>query len=149
MDPKGVIQGPFSSKEVLKWADAGFFTPDQQVETSNTPITPLTWILPASAPTHTSEPLRRSKCRMSFPGLPLHAGAASWRGEVCVPEGLHARAAAGCEGTSCRNAASAGRTGEPKDTGSHLGAAITQSACNYHSDALVITAETQWRICLS
>ncbi len=31
VDPKGVIQGPFSSKEVLKWADAGFFTPDQQV----------------------------------------------------------------------------------------------------------------------
>ena len=32
VDPKGVIQGPFSSKEVLKWADAGFFTPDQQVD---------------------------------------------------------------------------------------------------------------------
>lgn len=32
MDPKGAIQGPFSSKEVLKWADAGFFTPDQQVQ---------------------------------------------------------------------------------------------------------------------
>ena len=32
VDPKGAIQGPFSSKEVLKWADAGFFTPDQQVQ---------------------------------------------------------------------------------------------------------------------
>ena len=32
VDPKGAIQGPFSSKEMLKWADAGFFTPDQQVQ---------------------------------------------------------------------------------------------------------------------
>ena len=34
VDPKGVIQGPFSSKEVLKWSDAGFFQPDQQVRTA-------------------------------------------------------------------------------------------------------------------
>jgi hypothetical protein len=31
VDPKGVVQGPFSSKDMLKWADAGFFTSDQQV----------------------------------------------------------------------------------------------------------------------
>ena len=49
MDPKGVIQGPFSSKEVLKWADAGFFTPDQQVETANAPTALLTSVISASA----------------------------------------------------------------------------------------------------
>lgn len=49
VDPKGVIQGPFSSKEVLKWADAGFFTPDQQVETATPPIACLTLFVPAHA----------------------------------------------------------------------------------------------------
>ena len=88
MDPKGVIQGPFSSKEVLKWADAGFFTPDQQVEHSQHSHRPL--IISASAHWRISHHLKQIHLQSVFLGLLLHAGAARWRGEICVIAGLYA-----------------------------------------------------------